>query len=124
MTTIDPDSGDIAIRQGNNFPPIRWQFLSSENPDVLFPIDGKSFQLTITWAGGTIEHGTSDAAPVLLIDTESSTVTWNYTVNESRQIPLGRIARYDLEARGLVGSTQSTWIAARVVVEEGINTDV
>jgi hypothetical protein len=38
-------------------------------------------ELTITWSGGTIKHGTSDATPVLLIDTESSTVTWNYTVD-------------------------------------------
>jgi hypothetical protein len=122
MTTsciVDP--GDMAIIQGNNYPPIIWQFLVSENPDVLFDLTGSTFKLRVIWPGGTLDKATG-TDPELTIDFTNSKLTWNYTTTESRLFPLGRIAQYELE-RWITGSQQSL-IRAGVAVLPGSNPDV
>lgn len=115
---IDP--GDIAIVQGNNYPPAVWQFLSSENPDVLFPIAGSRFKLNITWPGGSLVRA-SDVNPELAIDTANSILTWNYSAAQSRSLPLGRLSRYEIEMWS--GTIQQSVIAAYMIVDSGANPD-
>lgn len=120
---MDPcliDQADVAIRRGNNHPPVKWQFLISENPDVIFPLDGSSFRLTVYWPGGTILKS-SVVDPELAIDLATSIVTWNYTVEESRSLPLGRCARYELER--WIGETQQSHIDGYIAVSMGYNPD-
>lgn len=123
MTTaclVDP--ADIAIIRGNNYPPAMWQFLVSENPDVLFSLVGSVFKLTITWPGGADIIKASDVNPELAIDFVNSVLAWNYTTAQSRSLPLGRIARYELER--WIGGTQQSLVVGGVAVELGTNPDV
>lgn len=115
------DESDLEIIKGNNYPPAMWQFLVSEDPDVLFPLDGSVFKLTVTWApSGTIVKA-SDVDPELVIDFEQSVLTWNYTAAQARALPLGRIARYELER--WIGTTQQSLISGRISVSKGANPD-
>lgn len=114
------DPADINITRGNNYPPIQWQFLSSENPDVIFPVTGSVFKLTIVWRGHSIIRS-SDIDPGLTIDVSTSILTWNYSSDESRSLPLGRIARYEIER--WIGGNEQTFIDGYVAVDEGLNPD-
>lgn len=113
-------SADIGIIRGNNYPPIQWLFLQSENPDVLLPLAGSIMKLTLIWPGGSIAK-TSGTDPELVIDTVGSVLTWNYSAAQSRSLPLGRVAQYEIE-RWLSGS-QQTQETGFVVVEAGNNPD-
>lgn len=120
MSSCVIGAGDMVIIRGNNFPPIKWQFLSSENPDVIFPLDGSVFKLTIVWQDQKIE-ATSGSAD-FTIDLATSILTWTYTVAQSRSLPLGNLARYELER--WIDGTQQTMIQANVIVSEGDNPDI
>jgi hypothetical protein len=115
------DPGDMAIVQGNNYPPMIWQFLVSENPDVLFDLTGSMFKLTVKWPGGTpIVESTPAAA--LVINLTNSTLTWNYSVAQSRSMPVGRVGIYELERWS--SATQQTLVRAGVSVVAGDNPDL
>lgn len=112
---------DIQLFLGNNYPPIVWQFLVTENPDVLFDLAGSEFVLTVKWPGGTLSKDSAlDAA--FTVDLGSSTVTWAYTLAESRLLPRGRLSSYELERR--INGSQQTFIIGHVVVDgSGSNVD-
>jgi hypothetical protein len=116
---IDP--ADIGIVQGNNYPPAKWQFLVSENPDVLFDLTGTVFKLKVTWPGGAPITKSSDLDAELAVDLATSILTWNYSTAQSRSLPLGRIARYELER--WIGGSQQSLIAGRFAVGPGANPD-
>lgn len=111
---------DIEITRGNNYPPIKWIFKVSENPDVLFDLTGSSFKLRVYWPGQTIDID-SVVDPALAIDLPTSIVSWTYTTVQSRLLPLGCIARYELE-RWITGTQQSV-ISGFVAVSPGANPD-
>jgi hypothetical protein len=121
-TTCIVDAGDMAITQGNNYPPMIWQFLVSENPDILFDLTGSVFKLTCKWPGGTPIVKTSGVDPELVIDLPTSTLTWNYSTAQSRLFPLGRIGTYELE-RWMSG-TQQSMVRAGISITAGDNPDV
>lgn len=112
---------DVLIFAGNDYPPARWQFLASEDPDVPFPIEGSDFYLTIVWGNQSINLNTIQNSADLVIDPSISMLTWHYTIEQSRLLPKGRIARYELERR--IMDTQQDWIAGRIVVDLGDNAD-
>ena len=118
------DEAAIYLKAGNNEPPILWQFLISEEPDVPMPIDpGTIFKLTISWPGGDPINHSSDAGDGILaiFDPANSILAWNYTIGESRLIPKGSVARYELER--WLGGSQRTFIGGPVVVSGGLNAD-
>jgi hypothetical protein len=122
MTTfciVDP--GDMAITQGNNYPPMIWQFLVSENPDVLFDLTGSTFKLTVKWPGGTPIIKTSGIDAELAVDLPTSKLTWNYSTAQSRLMPLGRVGTYELER--WIGLTQQSLVRAGLSVSAGDNPD-
>jgi hypothetical protein len=120
MTTCIVDPGDMAIIQGNNYPPMIWQFLTSENPDVLFDLTGSTFKLTVKWPGGTPIVVTS-GGPELVIDLTNSTLTWNYSTTQSRLMPVGRVGSYELER--WINATQQSLVRAGLSVDPGDNPD-
>lgn len=120
MTNCIVAAADMVIVQGNNFPPIKWQFLVSENPDVLFDLTGSVFKLTLVWPG-TVLALSSDTAGELVVDLPTSMLTWNYTATESRAMPAGRLGSYELER--WIGGTQQSMISAAVIVSKGFNPD-
>lgn len=114
------DPPDIEIIRGNNYPPAMWQFLISDDPDELPDLTGSIFKLEVIWPGGSILRS-SDANPELAVDVANSILTWNYTAQQSRSLPLGMVARYEIE-RWTAGSQQSL-IAGYFVASEGANPD-
>lgn len=114
------DPADITITRGNNYPPAKWQFLESENPDVLFNLAGSVLKLRVDWPGGSLTR-TTGIDPDLVIDLVNSMLTWNYSVAQSRLMPLGRVANYELER--WISSTQQTLIDGYFIVEVGTNPD-
>jgi hypothetical protein len=118
--TCNPE--DIEIVAGNNSPPVVWTFLETEGPpEVLFALDPAStFYLTIKWPGGILERNTIDD-PDLVIDIPGASVSWSYSVEDSRAMPKGRTASYELEWR--VPPSQATYIGGGVFIGGGINAD-
>lgn len=123
MTTCacDTEAAAITIVRGNNYPPVKWQFLISENPDVIFPLDGSIFKLRVTWPGDAIDVASDDASSALVIDLALSIVSWNYTVDDSRSLPLGNLGRYALER--WLGAAQQVLISGDVIGAGGDNPD-
>jgi hypothetical protein len=122
MSSCIIDPADLDIIRGNNYPPGKWQFLSSENPDVLFPLDGSVFKLTVAWPGlATPIVKSSDVDAELVIDLPTSILTWNYSVALSRSLPLGRIPRYEIER--WIDGTQQSLVAGYLAVSIGSNPD-
>lgn len=122
MTGSMGSSEDIEIIAGNDHPLAMWQFLVSEHPDVLFPLDElDDFSLMVRWPGTEIIRNTIDHPQELAVDISNSIVTWAYTLAHSRALPQGRIARYELE-RWRHGKEQ-TFIAGRMIASLGNNAD-
>ena len=99
--------------------PVGWRLKDGDGN--LFDLTGSTFQLSIAAAGIVLIAKSSDAADGLAIDVPGATVTWTPTLAESRLIPLGRVASYELERR--IGTAQE--IVAWGLVEGlgGINAD-
>jgi hypothetical protein len=87
----------------------------------LFDLMGSTFQLSIAAAGVVLITKNSDTADGLAIDVPGATVTWTPTLAESRLIPLGRVASYELERR--ISDTQEIVAWGQVEGLGGINAD-
>lgn len=110
------DPADIDIIRGNNYPPAMWQFLTSQDPDVIFPLTGSTMKLTVMWDGAE-----EPLVPDIDVDLATSIVTWNYTTDDSRSLPLGRLARYEIER--WIDDTQQTLIRGFFIASDGNNPD-
>lgn len=92
------EDGDQKIIDGINSPPVAWQFLNTIDPDQIFPLDGKDVYLKVEWPGGEpIEHNSLDEPAAMAVDLVQSTLLWTMTIQETHDIPFGRLARYRLE---------------------------
>lgn len=107
---------DFTVRRGNNNPAMIWALQDVDQEQ--FPVDGRVFVLTIAWRGDSMSRR-SDAGEGLSVDPATSQVTWTPTIAESRSIPLGRRARYELECR--TGDEQVTIAAGSVTGAGGLN---
>lgn len=119
---------DIIIIQGENDPPVIWQFLISDIPADqepqaadLFDLTGSVAWLKITDKGVTLVEKNSDDDAELVLDVATATVTWTPTLAETHALPLGRLARYGLERR--VGATQGRLAAGYCNVTVDPNDD-
>lgn len=87
-----PIRTDISLWRGNNAPPLVWSL-----PEGV-PTTGSVFVLTISIDDDTrITRDT--AAGTLELDLPHSELRWAFTTAESRQIPLGEVAGYEIERR-------------------------
>lgn len=110
-----PTRAPIRVWRGNNAPPIVWSF-----PET-FDLTGSSFVLTIA-VGDAVVLTAKSADGDITIDTETGYVSWPYSLADSRLIPIGRDAQYELERR--VGSEQRTMAYGVCEGIGGINSDV
>ena len=121
-------NGDITIYRGANAPPVVWQFLKNDIPDDqtaapgdLFDLTGSTLFLTIGRAREFIISANS-ADNGLVLDTAASTLTWAPSISDTRALPSGRIARYEIERRfGL--NFQEPLAMGFVIVLGGLNSD-
>jgi len=77
--------------------PVAWRLKQGDGS--LFDLAGSSFRLSIAASGATLISKNSDAADGLAIDEGAATVTYTPSLAESRLVPLGRLASYELERR-------------------------
>jgi hypothetical protein len=107
---------DFEIRRGNNTP-VTWEFVDAQG--AAQDLAGATFVLTVAWRGALIVKDSSD--PGLEVRAETGEVVWTPSLSESRMIPVGRVARYELEWRS--GGKQRTWASGTVTGVGGLGGD-
>lgn len=119
---------DQIITQGENDPPLQWQFLENDVPDDqdplpadLFDLTGSTLYLTIYKGRTVLVDINTDDDPELVMDASDATLTWTPPIATTRILPLGRIAKYEVERR--IGNSQGRLVAGSIIVEEGRNDD-
>lgn len=125
----DTGTGNIDIWRGENDPPVGWQFLLNDIADDatpqsgdLFDLTGSQLYLTIYYGDdGKIEKNTMDNPAVMIIDLAQATLTWKQTVDETRLLPLGSLAYYEIERR--IADKQGNLASGKVNVRGGRNND-
>ena len=112
------NSEDFEVWRGNSYRMAGWHFP--------FALDGSDIVLTIRWGGGEIIRslvaGGLEIADAEIDGATVPVVYWTPTVAESRSIPAGRIARYEVERRVPDGEHR-TYVQGYVVGVGGVNSD-
>ena len=83
---------DMSIWRGNNAPPLTWTLPES------VPLTGSSFVLTIG-AAGSLLLTKDTTSGTLVLNPATRELQFSYTTAESRLIPAGQIAEYEIERR-------------------------
>ncbi|MBZ9937351.1 hypothetical protein LB518_13685 [Mesorhizobium sp. BR1-1-16] len=83
---------DLSIWRGNNGPALIWTL-----PDEV-PLADSAFFLTVA-AAGTLLLARDTTSGTLVLDAEARQLRLDYTTAESRLIPPGQIAEYEIERR-------------------------
>jgi hypothetical protein len=99
--------------------PVAWRLQTGDGN--LFDLTGSTFRLSVAAAGVVLIAKDSEASDGLVIDVSQATVTWTPSLVESRLIPLGRLASYELERR--IGDDQEIVAWGQVEGLGGINAD-
>lgn len=105
---------DMSIWRGNNAPALIWTL-----PEAV-PIAGSAFFLTIG-AAGTLLIVKDTASGTLILNPSLRQLRWDYTTAESRQIPAGQIAEYEIERRN--AGIEITELHGFMTGLGGLNTD-
>jgi len=108
-----PTRTDISIWRGNNAPAIVWQL-----PDPA--PEGALYRLAAI-AGGRALFEFDSAAGTLALHADPDRLEWTPTLAQSRAVPAGRVARYEIEQR--VGETETTLFFGAITGLGGANAD-
>ncbi|MCX5514251.1 hypothetical protein C3941_24020 [Kaistia algarum] len=108
-----PIRTDISLWRGNNAPDLIWTL-----PDTI--PSGASYSLTVA-AGGQILFSRETPSGSLGLDTEAKELRWTPTLAESRLVPAGRVATYEIEQR--VGDIETTLVFGSITGLGGGNSD-
>lgn len=92
-----PIRHDISLWRGNSAPALLWT-LPEDSPD------GADYFLTVE-AGGRLVLCADTPAGSLIRDAEAGTLSWIPNPAQSRLVPEGRVARYEIEQRRLGAET-------------------
>jgi len=104
----------MSIWRGNSAPPLVWAL-----PDDI-PITGSDFFLTIG-VSGSVLLSRDTASGTLTLNSALRQLEWDYSAAESRLIPEGQIARYEIERHA--GSVEITEIYGPLTGLGGLNPD-
>ncbi|MHB2205059.1 hypothetical protein [Methylobacterium sp. CM6257] len=110
---------DITIRRGTNKPDRAWRFQNKDG--TVFDGTGSEFVLTISRGSKVLIRKDTSAGGGLSYDVDAGRLLWVRTLAESRLIPLGRVAQYEIERR--IASNQSTILSGFVIGEGSISDD-
>ncbi|HEX2554260.1 MAG TPA: hypothetical protein VHL98_11190 [Microvirga sp.] len=103
---------DFSLHRGTNEPVVEWEFPPSFDVDV-------GWELSVSWRGGSLRATSEEGG--LVIDLGERVVRWAYTVAQTRLLPLGRVATYELERRTDTG--QRVYATGHITVTGGLNRD-
>lgn len=111
-------AGDFEVWRGNSYQVVGWAFP--------FAIAADEIILKITWPDGGLTKSTASGGLTVVNGTIDGVVQpvvyWTPSVAESRLIPLGREAKYELERR-VAGGEQRTYASGYVIGVGGDNND-
>ena len=82
---------------------------------------GAEVRLPIKWRTGEVTFSTSDDGGMTL-DVEAATVSWPMSIALSRELPIGRLTRYEVEVEWSNGF-QAVYLAGYIIVNRGDNND-
>jgi hypothetical protein len=119
MAAFEPARVDFDLWRGNNVPPLTWGMEDDGGGPV--PFAGSVFSLRVSVRGATVLSKRSDAGDGLLADPATSELTWTPTLAESRLVPAGRRATYEIERH--IGGSQETWVVGSITGKGGFNDD-
>ena len=109
-----PIRADMSIWRGNNAPPLVWTI-----PEGV-PITGSAFYLTIG-ASGALLVAKDTVSGSLVLNSSLRELRWTYSTAESRLIPAGQIAEYEIERRA--DGIEITELYGFMTGLGGLNTD-
>lgn len=107
----NPAMISFGVWQGDSTPPQTWGF---QNPDgSLIDLTGSVFALTVSNGAATIISAlSSDSSGTMAVNLATSTVSWNYTSQQSLSLPTSG-ATYQLHR--LIGGTTQLWAHGSIV---------
>ena len=109
---------DIAISRGSNQAAARW-ILEGDDGQPLRTA-GRQFILFVKWRRTTLRK-VADETVGFALKADTATLSWSPSLEESRQIPIGQVARYEIEMRE--GDLQVKIISGSVTNSEGLDDD-
>ena len=113
-----PGETNLSVRKGNTF---QTTFRFKVGADTALDLTGSTLVFRAAWSGGEIRK-TGPSSDFAIPTPTNGEATLTLTVAETRTIPNGAIAKYEIERR--VGSEQTTLLFGMMVVSEWINDDV
>lgn len=116
---MKPGTYDFVLFRGTTTPLVV-QLLEVDENDVETPVPFDDVRLSV-YDGDTLLFRKSLGDGIEVTDSGQSEVTWTPTVAESRSIPLGPVAKYELEVRD--GSSQRVFLTGTITGSGGLNDD-
>lgn len=104
---------DFSLHRGTNEPVVEWAFPPS------FDVD-EEWELSVSWRGGSLRASSEDGG--LVVDLSERLVRWAYAAADTRLLPLGRVATYELERRTDAGG-ERVYAEGHITVAGGLNRD-
>lgn len=106
----------LFARQGNTLPIVLRFTQANGDP---YDLTGSEFVLRVAFPGGAYVKTSEDGD--ITIDTVTATITATLSVAETRAMPVGSFAKYEVERR--YNGQQETMLDGTITVREGVNTD-
>lgn len=100
----------------------RFEFAFKDAEGAPVDLTGSEMVFRAAWGGGGTLRLTSAGGGILFASAAEGRIVINLTVAQTRLIPTGSIARYELERR--IDGTQTTLIWGAIEAGEGVNDDV
>jgi hypothetical protein len=116
-----PPARVFEIWRGNSLDQ-HFRFLVAGAPPAPADLTGDEIVFRIAWADGAIEKSTAVAdSGLAFVDAAIGEVALFLTVAETRQVPRGRAAKWEIERRR--AGAQTTLAFGEVIAGDWINTD-
>jgi hypothetical protein len=109
---------DMPVKRGNTFRQ-RFRFVGSDGDPV--PLTGEEVVFRASWGRGSLRKTTADDG-MTMPEPVSGEFELFLTTPETRGLPLGAVAWYEMEHRKIAGD-QETYFEGFLVVGEGRNDD-
>jgi hypothetical protein len=113
-----PGEKNLAVWKGNTF---ATTFRFKVDADTALDLTGSTLVFRAIWAGGEIRK-TGPSSDIAVPTPANGEATLNLSVADTRLIPSGAIAKYEIERR--ISGAQTTLLYGTLVASEWVNDDV
>lgn len=117
-----PGNLNLTIWKGNSYSqPLRLSTRDGDNDLVPVGLAGSELVFVAAWRGGTLRKSTADEDGFSITDAANGRVLLSLTKVETRALPPGRTATYEIERR--TGGEQTTILYGDIITTGGTNDD-